>query len=102
MKLQCKNKNKKNSFVEKGKTDKNGYFFFMPPKLSKSESHKCKVSLVSSPLAKCSIPTNLHGGASGAILMKRPSTVPIKRLPFQLYTVGPFAFEPSKKVKCHY
>lgn len=99
MKLQCNNT--KDSLVEQGKTDKNGYFFFKPAKLTTSGSHKCKVFLVSSPLASCSVPTNLHGGATGAILYKPPVTAPIKPLPFELFTVGPFAFEAPKKLKCY-
>ncbi|KAI3456254.1 hypothetical protein Pfo_012917 [Paulownia fortunei] len=103
VKLQCNNT--KYSLVEQAKTDKNGYFFFMPQKLTTSGFHKCKVFLVSSPLPTCSVPTNLHGGAAGAILIptpKPPVTTPIKPPPFELFTVGPFAFEPPKKLPCHY
>ncbi|KAL2475351.1 non-classical arabinogalactan protein 31-like [Abeliophyllum distichum] len=102
VKLQCNNT--KYHLVEQATTDKNGYFFIMPKLLTTTGSHKCKVSIVSSPLANCSVPTNLHGGAGGAILMpgtKPPVTAP-HPLPFQLFTVGPFAFEPHKKLPCHY
>ncbi|KAK4439952.1 Non-classical arabinogalactan protein 30 [Sesamum alatum] len=104
VKLQCNNT--KHSQTEQTKTDKNGYFFFMPQKLTTSGSHKCKVFIISSPLATCSVPTNLHGGAVGAILMPtaKPPVVPAptKPLPFELFTVGPFAFEAQKKLPCHY
>ncbi|CAA2983858.1 non-classical arabinogalactan 31-like [Olea europaea subsp. europaea] len=101
VKLQCNNT--KYHLVEQVTTDKNGYFFIMPKMLTTAGSHKCKVFLVSSPKANCSVPTNLHGGAGGAIL--KPSTKPPvtdRPLPFQLFTVGPFAFEPHKNVSCHY
>lgn len=101
VKLQCNNT--KYRLVEQVTADKNGYFFIMPKMLTTAGSHKCKVFLVSSPKANCSVPTNLHGGAGGAIL--KPSTKPPvtdRPLPFQLFTVGPFAFEPHKNVSCHY
>lgn len=101
VKLQCNNS--KTSLVEQKTTDKNGYFFFMPQKLTTSGSHKCKVFLISSPSAACSVPTNLHGGAVGAILARKPPVdTPPKPLPFELFTVGPFAFEAAKKLPCHY
>ncbi|KAK4399127.1 hypothetical protein Sango_1388200 [Sesamum angolense] len=105
VKLQCNNT--KYSLVEQTKTDENGFFFFMPQKLTTAGSHKCKVFIISSPLATCSVPTNLHGGAVGAILMPTnkapvPVPAPTKPLPFELFTVGPFAFEPHKKLPCHY
>ncbi|KAG6419141.1 hypothetical protein SASPL_121353 [Salvia splendens] len=99
VKLQCNNS--KTSMEEKKTSDKNGYFFFMPQKLTTSGSHKCKVFLISSPSAACNVPTNLHGGALGALLRK-PVEAPPKPLPFELFTVGPFAFEAAKKLPCHY
>ncbi|XP_073136317.1 non-classical arabinogalactan protein 30 [Henckelia pumila] len=100
VKLQCNNT--KSHSEEQTKTDKNGFFFFMPHKVTTSGSHKCKVFLVSSPLATCQDPTNLNGGASGATLKptKLPVTTPDKKLPFKLFTVGPFAFESLKKLPC--
>ncbi|KAG6416598.1 hypothetical protein SASPL_124031 [Salvia splendens] len=100
VKLQCNNS--KTGMVETKTSDKNGYFFFMPQKLTTSGSHKCKVFLVSSPSAACNVPTNLHGGALGAILLRKPVDAPPKPLPFELFTVGPFAFEAAKKLPCHY
>ncbi|KAG6393701.1 hypothetical protein SASPL_144268 [Salvia splendens] len=101
VKLECNNTRK--TLVEHKTTDKNGYFLFMPQKLTTSGSHKCKVSLVSSPSPTCTHPTNLHGGAVGAILMRKPPLqTPPKPLPFELFTVGPFAFEAAKKMPCHY
>ncbi|CAA2973052.1 Hypothetical predicted protein [Olea europaea subsp. europaea] len=98
VKLQCNNT--KWGLVEQTKTDKNGYFFFKPSKLTTAAFHKCKVFIISSPLPTCSVPTNMGSGAFGAILIpsRKP---PVKPLPFQLFTVGPFAFEPAKKVPCH-
>lgn len=100
VKLQCNNTKK--PMEELKTTDKNGYFFFMPAKLTTSGSHKCKVTLVSSPSKACTIPTKLHGGAAGAILY-RSRTAPVdNKLPFHLFTVGPFAFDADKKIKCPY
>ncbi|KAL3820457.1 hypothetical protein ACJIZ3_006362 [Penstemon smallii] len=95
VKLQCNNT--KYPLVEQTKTDKNGYFFFMPQKLTTSGSHKCKVFLVSSPIVTCGVPTNLHAGAAGAILFP---TVIQTESKFALFTVGPFAFEPHKNLPC--
>ncbi|PIN04388.1 hypothetical protein CDL12_23071 [Handroanthus impetiginosus] len=105
VKLECNNT--KYRLVEQAKTDKNGYFFFMPQKLTTAGSHKCKVFLVSSSLTNCSVPTNLHNGAIGAILVPTPKppvsapAPPVKPPTFELFTVGPFAFEPPKKLPCY-
>ncbi|EPS59678.1 hypothetical protein M569_15127, partial [Genlisea aurea] len=95
VKLQCHNT--KNPFSDRARTDKNGYFFFFPKHLSTMGAHKCKVYLVSSPLTKCSVPSNLHGGVTGVSLL--PSEAPpvegvSRKLPYTLFSVGPFAFEP--------
>ncbi|KAK6154729.1 hypothetical protein DH2020_008977 [Rehmannia glutinosa] len=103
VKLVCNNT--KTSLVEQTKTDKKGYFFFRPQKLTTAGYRKCRAYLVSSPSAKCSVPTNLHGGATGAILIPSvvpPVKTPKKTPPFSLFTVGPFAFEAHKKLPCHY
>ncbi|KAL6562123.1 hypothetical protein OROGR_003130 [Orobanche gracilis] len=98
VKLQCNNT--KYGLVEQTKTDKNGYFFFMPQKLTTAAFHKCKVFLVSSPVAACNVSTNLHGGSAGALLV--PTVKSPVKAPFQLFSVGPFAFEPHKKLPCKY
>lgn len=103
VKLECNNT--KYRLKELKTTDKNGYFLFLPKSLTTAGSHKCKVTLVSSPLAACSVPTNLHGGATGALLFrgrKPPVDTPPKKLPFELFTVGPFAYEAPKKLPCHH
>ncbi|KZV53255.1 pistil-specific extensin-like protein [Dorcoceras hygrometricum] len=101
VKLQCNNT--KYHLEEQATTDKNGFFFFMPKKVTTSGSHKCKVFLVSSPLSICKVPTNLNNGAAGATLKatKPPVTTGDKKLPYKLFTVGPFAFEPLKKLPCN-
>ncbi|KAA8515240.1 hypothetical protein F0562_018530 [Nyssa sinensis] len=100
VRLQCNNT--KYPLVEEGKTDKNGYFFIMAPKkVTTYGSHKCKVFIVSSPLATCNKPTDLHAGSKGAILMPQKSSAPPPHpFPFVLFSVGPFAFEPSGKASC--
>jgi hypothetical protein len=93
IKLQCNNT--KYPLVLTAKTDKNGYFFLTAPKtITSYGAHKCKAFLVSSPLASCSKPTDLHYGLQGAILRPEKPYM-AKKLPFILYTVGPFAFEPK-------
>ncbi|XP_059670831.1 non-classical arabinogalactan protein 31 [Cornus florida] len=100
VKLQCNNT--KYPLVQEAKTDKNGYFMLSPKKVTTYAFHKCKVFIVSSPMATCNKPTNLHGGLNGAVLMphKQPPPPPTQPLPFQLFSVGPFAFESSGKTKC--
>ncbi|KVH89528.1 Pistil-specific extensin-like protein [Cynara cardunculus var. scolymus] len=90
----------------KATTDKNGFFFIMPPKtLTTYGAHTCRVTLLSSPKATCNQPTNLHYGLKGATLVLTPkphgSSLPAAPpLPFDVFTVGPFAFEASKKTPC--
>ncbi|OAY24824.1 non-classical arabinogalactan protein 31 [Manihot esculenta] len=93
VKLQCNNT--KYSLEAKATTDKNGYFFLQAPKkITNYGAHKCKVSLFSAPNTACSKPTNMHGGVSGGNLRAEKKYVS-NQLPFVLYTVGPFAFEPK-------
>lgn len=108
VKLQCNN-TKYKPVEATAKTDKNGYFFLMPKNVTTAASHKCKAFLVSSPSKTCNVPTNLHSGSTGAILIPAPVTppgtaapkpAPVPSLPYQIFNVGPFAFEPSKKVPC--
>ncbi|KAM7506069.1 hypothetical protein LguiB_004973 [Lonicera macranthoides] len=101
VRLECKN-TKYKAFKQEAKTDKNGYFFIMAPKtITTYASHKCKVYLVSAPKsAKCKKPTNLHYGLKGAILMPSKPTLPPPPPSLHVFTVGPFAFEPSTKLPC--
>ncbi|KAI3745541.1 hypothetical protein L1987_58655 [Smallanthus sonchifolius] len=83
----------------KGTTDKNGYFFIKPPKtLTTYGSHRCRVSLLTSPTATCNQPTDLHAGVKGSLLL--PNKKPPLSLPYDVFSVGPFAFEPSSKTPC--
>ncbi|KAL6991081.1 hypothetical protein U1Q18_009201 [Sarracenia purpurea var. burkii] len=99
VKLECNN-TKYRAVVQEAKTDKNGYFLIMAPNsITTFGSHKCKVSLLSSPAA-CSKPTDLHSGQKGAPLAAQkasPFRLPHPLRPYQLFTVGPFAFEPPTK-----
>ncbi|KAG9151367.1 hypothetical protein Leryth_027068 [Lithospermum erythrorhizon] len=84
--------------VQKVKTDKNGYFYMVPPKLTTAGIGICKVLLAKSSSAKCSVPTNLHKGLKGAPLVLPPPTkIPIVSKKIALFTVGPFAYEAAKK-----
>ncbi|KAJ8761570.1 hypothetical protein K2173_004346 [Erythroxylum novogranatense] len=92
VKLQCNNT--KYPLVTKAATDKNGYFFLEAPKtITNYGAHKCKVSLLSSPNTTCDIPSDLHGGKTGGSLRPGKPFV-VNKLPFVLFTVGPFAYEP--------
>ncbi|KAL6992566.1 hypothetical protein U1Q18_010676 [Sarracenia purpurea var. burkii] len=102
VKLECNSS--KHSLVQEALTDKNGFFFLEAPKrISSFGAHKCKVFLVSSPFPTCSKPTNLNHGQDGAAL--RPPLPPSifhplphpPPPPYELFTVGPFAFEPFFK-----
>lgn len=89
----------------KGTSDKNGYFFIKPPKtLTTYGSHRCKARLLTSPMATCNEPTDRHGGVKGSMLVpsKKPplSNPDAHPLPYDVFTVGPFAFEASSKTPC--
>ncbi|KAL3617132.1 hypothetical protein CASFOL_029151 [Castilleja foliolosa] len=90
VKLQCNNT--KIPMVEQKMTDKNGFFYFTPKRVTTMAFHKCKVFLVKSPSAKCTVPTSLNGGTAGAILI--PDRKPINATAtHQFFNVGPFAFD---------
>ncbi len=94
--LKCKNKK-----TETAKTDKDGYFFMGASKsISSYKATKyCRVYLLAAPLgASCNHRTNLNGGITGGHLKPQETFAPI---PYSLFNVGPFAFEPSKR-HCHY
>ncbi|XP_058201808.1 non-classical arabinogalactan protein 31-like [Rhododendron vialii] len=93
VKLECNNTKQPREWY--GKTDKNGYFLItVEKKLSSFGAHSCKLYLVSSPSPACKKPTDLLHGEKGALLRwpQKPS-----KFPFELFTVGPFAFEPYNK-----
>ncbi|GLT82860.1 hypothetical protein SLE2022_011930 [Rubroshorea leprosula] len=95
VKLVCNNT--KNPEVTEAKTDKNGYFFLQASKpMTKDGAKACKVFLGPSPLPKCSKPSPLNGGVSGAEL-KFEKDFPSwnKLFPYFLYKVGPLAYEPK-------
>ncbi|GKV00956.1 hypothetical protein SLEP1_g13565 [Rubroshorea leprosula] len=95
VKLVCNNT--KNPEVTEAKTDKNGYFFLQASKpMTKDGAKACKVFLGPSPLPKCSKPSPLNSGVSGAEL-KFEKDFPSwnKLFPYFLYKVGPFAYEPK-------
>ncbi|KAK6797492.1 hypothetical protein RDI58_005194 [Solanum bulbocastanum] len=102
VKLACNNT--KYHLTSLGTTDQNGFFFIQPKWLTTAGYHKCKVFLAKSPKAECSVPTNFHYGLSGAILIPAPASPMTFSKPTEpevkLFNVGPFAFEPSKKLPC--
>jgi len=95
VKLQCDNA--KHKLVLKAKTNKKGYFYIGGPKnIVGYSTRRCKVVLDSAP--KLLKPSNLHGGLSGAPLLKPVKRSVSKGVSLKLYTVEPFVFEP----KCHH
>ncbi|MCL7039480.1 hypothetical protein MKW94_007888 [Papaver nudicaule] len=100
VRLVCHGKPKENPLKIMATTDKNGYFFILATKkVSEYGAQKrCRVFLQSAPTnSKFIHSTHMNGGLSGAYLRY---TKPAKPLPFALYTVGPFAYEPLPSV-CH-
>ncbi|CDO99529.1 unnamed protein product [Coffea canephora] len=88
--------------VAEGRTDKNGYFLIVPEMVTSVAASTCKAYLVKSPSMKCSAPTNLNYGSTGAGLMPNPAHKPNPLAPkYALYNVGPFAFGPAKLTPCH-
>ncbi|KAK1322181.1 hypothetical protein QJS10_CPA03g00820 [Acorus calamus] len=83
-----------------GTTNSYGYFFIQVPKvkLGTWTSHKCEVSLVSSPLSWCSKPTNLNNGQVGADLAFEK--VYTGKEPLAVFKAGPFAFSPTNATAC--
>lgn len=79
-------------------TDSNGYFFLQAPRTVRAVGAKrCRLALKSTPKdSPCTKKTNINGGKHGAIL-KLDRSVRQQSLPFALYTVGPFAFEPNRR-----
>ncbi|XP_061371475.1 non-classical arabinogalactan protein 31-like [Gastrolobium bilobum] len=84
----------KHKYVVPAKTDKKGYFLLQVPRsITTSGVHNCKIFLVSAPGGLK--PTNLNGGVTGGVLRAELPSVERKKLPYVLYDVGPFAFEPK-------
>ncbi|GER36451.1 pollen Ole e 1 allergen and extensin family protein [Striga asiatica] len=100
VRLQCNNT--KSGMTEQATTDKNGYFCFLPKRVTTAAFHKCKVFLVSSPVSNCSVPTNFHGGFAGALLIPSRTPPPKPAPHLQFFNVGPLAFDAPKNLTCHY
>ncbi|KAI3961051.1 hypothetical protein MKW92_007742 [Papaver armeniacum] len=97
VKMICHGKPQDNPLILSAVTDKGG-FFFIPPTKKVSEfgaKKRCRVYLHSPPThSKCQHSTHMNGGLSGAYLRSAKPSKSSKPLPFALYTVGPFAYEP--------
>lgn len=55
----------------------------------------CKVKLVSSPLQKCSLTTNVNFGLDGAPLRSEGKSYTSQNYKAVIYAAGPFAFRPA-------
>lgn len=91
-------KSSKKTELTKGTTNAKGFFFIIPKSTSSFGAHKCKVSIVSSPLKKCSKPTDLNLGVAGSPLLS-PKYENIGKAPYVIYKVGPFAYEGATKCR---
>ncbi|MQL73574.1 hypothetical protein Taro_005931 [Colocasia esculenta] len=96
--LECTNSGRRNVTLE-ATTDKNGYFFLQAPKVSSNTVNKCRVYLVSSPLAYCKKPSNLNGGVKGAKL-KYEKIISDGTNDYALYTSGFLQFAPTTSDSC--
>lgn len=81
-------------------TDRNGYFFLQAPKVSSYAVQKCRVFLVSSPLAFCNKPRNLNGGVKGAKLKYEKIISDGSTNEYALYTSGFLQFAPTHSDSC--
>ncbi|ESQ52073.1 hypothetical protein EUTSA_v10017961mg [Eutrema salsugineum] len=97
VKMACNNTKK--GVTMETKTDKNGYFFMLAPKkLTTYAFHTCRAWPTKPGPAgakgTCTVLSQLNNGTTGAML-KPSKSVKINEHDYVLFSVGPFAFEPT-------
>ncbi|XP_050209217.1 non-classical arabinogalactan protein 30 [Mercurialis annua] len=97
----CKNYLKQVSFYKAYQTDKNGYFyaqldgFKIGSNILDHPLQSCKVKLVSSSIAHCSLLSNVNYGIDGAPLRFESKILRRNRYDVAVYAAGPLAFRPA-------
>ncbi|KDP44722.1 hypothetical protein JCGZ_01222 [Jatropha curcas] len=97
----CKNHRKQVSYYKAVETDENGYFyaqldgFKMGHSLLDHPLQSCHVKLVSSPLANCSLLSNVNYGIYGAPLRFENKILRGSHYEAVVYSAGPLAFRPA-------
>ncbi|KAH8496849.1 hypothetical protein Peur_054562 [Populus x canadensis] len=98
----CKNSNKQVTFYKAFETDAYGYFyanldgFKMSNNVLDHPLHGCHAKLVSSPLANCSLLSNINYGLYGAPLRFKNKVLRGTHYEAVIYAAGPLAFRPAQ------
>jgi hypothetical protein len=97
----CNDHKKRVSFYKAFEANANGYFyaplegFKMSNSILEHPLQACHVKLLSSPVANCSIPTNVNYGLYGSPLRYEDKKFVGKNYVAVIYAAGPFAFRPA-------
>ncbi|XVE69464.1 hypothetical protein DITRI_Ditri09bG0154400 [Diplodiscus trichospermus] len=97
----CKNNKDQVSFYKAFETDGKGYFFAeleglqMSNSLSDHPILSCRVKLVSSPLEKCNLLSNVNYGLYGSPLRYERKKLYRKDYEVEIFAAGPLAFRPA-------
>ncbi|KAF2296293.1 hypothetical protein GH714_037275 [Hevea brasiliensis] len=97
----CKNHMKQVSYYKAYETDEHGYFFAqldgfkMENNILDHPLQSCHVKLVSSPLANCSLLSNVNYGINGAPLRYENKILRGSHYEAVIYGAGPLAFRPA-------
>ncbi|XP_073116573.1 non-classical arabinogalactan protein 31-like [Elaeis guineensis] len=98
--LRCNNGSRRELKLN-GTTNADGYFLIQAPmrKVTTFGSHKCKVFLMSSPLASCNRRGNLSGGVTG-VYLRFERIIKVGPNQWALFAAGYFEFCPAKTTLC--
>ncbi|XP_002528329.2 non-classical arabinogalactan protein 30 [Ricinus communis] len=97
----CRNHLRQVSFYKAYQTDEHGYFysqldgFKMGHNILDHPLQSCYVKLVSSPIAKCSLLSNVNYGINGAPLRYENKILRGSHYEAVVYAAGPLAFRPA-------
>ncbi|KAJ9175931.1 hypothetical protein P3X46_014430 [Hevea brasiliensis] len=97
----CKNHKKQVSYYKAYETNEHGYFFAqldgfkMENNILDHPLQSCHVKLVSSPLANCSLLSNVNYGINGAPLRYENKILRGSHYEAVIYGAGPLAFRPA-------
>ncbi|KAJ6350401.1 hypothetical protein OIU78_006549 [Salix suchowensis] len=97
----CKNVKKEVTYYKAFETDAHGYFYALLDEFKMSDNildhplHGCRVKLVSSSLANCSLPSNVNYGLYGSPLRFENKILRGSHYRAVIYAAGPLAFRQS-------